>query len=456
VRSIIAPSDAAQLAAWQELLLPRMRRPALFKPAAICLGGGATRPVGQLPKGETRMNIHEYQAKELLEKFGVAVPLGIAALSVEEAVAAARQLPGPLYVVKAQIHAGGRGKGKFKELGPEAKGGVRLAHSLEEVEAHAREMLGNTLVTVQTGPTGKQVNRLYITDGVDIGKEFYLALLVDRATSRIAIVASTEGGMNIEEVAHDTPEKIHTITIDPATGLMPHHGRSVARALGLTGDLAKQATKVLGGLYETFVGTDASQIEINPLAICPSPEGDKLLVLDAKVGFDTNAEFRHKDLAALRDVTEEDPAEVEASEYDLAYIKLDGNIGCMVNGAGLAMATMDIIKLNGEFPANFLDVGGGASKEKVTAAFKIILKDPAVKGILVNIFGGIMRCDTIAEGIVAAAKDVNLSVPLVVRLEGTNVELGKEILANSGLPIVAANDLGDAARKIVAEVRRVA
>jgi succinyl-CoA synthetase beta subunit len=402
------------------------------------------------------MNIHEYQAKELLAKFGVAVPLGIAALSVEEAVAAARQLPGPLYVVKAQIHAGGRGKGKFKELAPEAKGGVRLAHSLEEVEAHAREMLGNTLVTIQTGPAGKQVNRLYITDGVDIGKEFYLALLVDRVTSRIAIVASTEGGMNIEDVAHETPEKIHTITIDPATGLMPHHGRSVAQALGLTGDLAKQAAKVLGGLYETFVGTDASQIEINPLAICPTPEGDRLLVLDAKVGFDSNAEFRHKDLAALRDVTEEDPAEVEASEYDLAYIKLDGNIGCMVNGAGLAMATMDIIKLNGEFPANFLDVGGGASKEKVTAAFKIILKDPAVKGILVNIFGGIMKCDIIANGIVEAAKEVNLSVPLVVRLEGTNVELGKEILANSGLPIVAANDLGDAAQKIVAEVRKVA
>jgi succinyl-CoA synthetase beta subunit len=455
-RSIIAASDAAQLAARQELLSPRWHSPALFKPAAICLGGGAPGPVGQLPKGETRMNIHEYQAKELLAKFGVAVPLGIAALSVEEAVAAARQLPGPLYVVKAQIHAGGRGKGKFKELAPEAKGGVRLAHSLEEVEAHAREMLGNTLVTIQTGPAGKQVNRLYITDGVDIGKEFYLALLVDRVTSRIAIVASTEGGMNIEDVAHETPEKIHTITIDPATGLMPHHGRAVASALGLTGDLAKQAAKVLGGLYETFVGTDASQIEINPLAICPSPEGDQLLVLDAKVGFDTNAEFRHKDLAALRDVTEEDPAEVEASEYDLAYIKLDGNIGCMVNGAGLAMATMDIIKLNGEFPANFLDVGGGASKEKVTAAFKIILKDPAVKGILVNIFGGIMKCDIIANGIVAAAKEVNLSVPLVVRLEGTNVELGKEILANSGLPIVAANDLGDAAQKIVAEVRKVA
>ena len=402
------------------------------------------------------MNIHEYQAKELLAKFGVAVPAGIAALSVEEAVAAAKQLPGPLYVVKAQIHAGGRGKGKFKELGPDAKGGVRLAKSLEEVEAHAREMLGNTLVTMQTGEAGKQVNRLYITDGVDIGKEFYLALLVDRATSRIAVVASTEGGMNIEDVAHETPEKIHTVTIDPATGLMPHHGRAVAKALGLSGDLAKQAQTILAGLYAAFLGTDAEQIEINPLAVCPTPEGDKLYVLDAKVGFDGNAMFRHKDLLELRDTTEEDPAELEASEFDLAYIKLDGNIGCMVNGAGLAMATMDIIKLNGEFPANFLDVGGGASKEKVTAAFKIILKDPAVKGILVNIFGGIMKCDIIADGIVAAAKEVNLSVPLVVRLEGTNVQQGKDILANSGLPIVPANDLGDAAKKIVAEVRKVA
>jgi succinyl-CoA synthetase beta subunit len=402
------------------------------------------------------MNIHEYQAKELLAKFGVATPKGIAALSVEEAVAAAKQLPGPLYVVKSQIHAGGRGKGKFKELSPDAKGGVRLAFNLDEVEAHAKEMLGNTLVTIQTGEAGKQVNRLYITDGADIKQEFYLALLVDRATSRIAVVASTEGGMNIEDVAHDTPEKIHTITIDPATGLMPHHGRSVAKTLGLTGDLAKQAQTVLAGLYAAFLGTDAEQIEINPLAVCKGADGDELLVLDAKVSFDGNAMFRHKDLAELRDLTEEDPAEIEASEYDLAYIKLDGNIGCMVNGAGLAMATMDIIKLNGEFPANFLDVGGGASKEKVTAAFKIILKDPAVKGILVNIFGGIMKCDIIADGIVAAAKEVNLSVPLVVRLEGTNVQQGKDILANSGLPIVSANDLGDAAEKIVAEVRKAA
>jgi succinyl-CoA synthetase beta subunit len=402
------------------------------------------------------MNIHEYQAKELLAKFGVAVPKGIAAMSVEEAVAAAKQLPGPLYVVKSQIHAGGRGKGKFKELGPDAKGGVRLAKTIEEVEAHAKDMLGNTLVTIQTGEAGKQVNRLYITDGADIKQEFYLALLVDRASSRIAVVASTEGGMDIETVAHDTPEKIHTITIDPATGIQPHHGRSVAAALGLEGDLAKQAAKVLGGLYAAFLGTDAEQIEINPLAVCEGANGDELLVLDAKVAFDGNAMFRHKDLAELRDLTEEDPAEVEASEYDLAYIKLDGNIGCMVNGAGLAMSTMDIIKLNGEFPANFLDVGGGASKEKVTAAFKIILKDPAVKGILVNIFGGIMKCDVIAEGVLAAVKEVGLQGPLVVRLEGTNVQEGKDILANSGLPIVAANDLGDAAQKIVAEVRKVA
>ena len=398
------------------------------------------------------MNIHEYQAKELLSKFGVAVPAGIPAMSVEEAVAAVGKLPGPLYVVKAQIHAGGRGKGKFKELGPDAKGGVRLARSEEEVRAAAQEMLGNTLVTIQTGPEGKEVNRLYVTDGVDIAKEFYLALLVDRATGRIAVVASTEGGMDIEEVAHSTPEKIHTITIDPATGLMPHHGRSVAAALELTGDLAKQAQRMLGKLYDAFLGTDASQIEINPLAVT---KDDKLLVLDAKVGFDSNAMFRHPDLAELRDLSEEDPMEIEASKHDLAYIKLDGNIGCMVNGAGLAMATMDIIKLNGAFPANFLDVGGGASKEKVTAAFKIILSDPAVQGILVNIFGGIMRCDIIAEGIVEAAREVHLAVPLVVRLEGTNVEQGKAILAESGLPIVPANDLGDAAKKIVEQVKEL-
>jgi succinyl-CoA synthetase beta subunit len=396
------------------------------------------------------MNIHEYQAKELLAKYGVPVPAGFAAMSVDEAVAAAKQLPGPLWVVKAQIHAGGRGKGKFKELGPDAKGGVRLAHSIDEVREHAGEMLGKTLVTVQTGPHGKQVQRLYVTDGVDIEKEYYLALLVDRESGRIAIVASTEGGMDIEAVAHDSPDKIETLTIDPATGLMPHHGRAVAAALGLTGDLAKQASKVVAKLYDAFLGTDASQIEINPLAITDKGE---LTVLDAKVGFDNNAEFRHPDLQQLRDLSEEEPMEIEASKYDLAYIKLDGNIGCMVNGAGLAMATMDIIKLNGAFPANFLDVGGGASKEKVTAAFKIILSDPAVEGILVNIFGGIMRCDIIAEGIVEAAREVDLKVPLVVRLEGTNVQQGKDILASSGLPIIAANDLGDAARKIVAAVK---
>jgi succinyl-CoA synthetase beta subunit len=399
------------------------------------------------------MNIHEYQAKELLAKFGVPVPAGYAAMTVEEAVEASKKLPGPLYVVKAQIHAGGRGKGKFKELPAEAKGGVRLAKTEDEVRHAATEMLGNTLVTIQTGDAGKQVNRLYVTDGVDIAKEFYLAVLVDRATGRVAFVVSTEGGMDIETVAHDTPEKIHTFAVDPATGFQPHHGRAVAHALGLTGDLAKQAQSLASKVYDAFLGTDASQIEINPLAMT---DDNKLMVLDAKVGFDGNAMFRHKDLAELRDETEEDPAELEASKYDLAYIKLDGDIGCMVNGAGLAMATMDIIKLNGMFPANFLDVGGGASKEKVTAAFKIILADPNVKGILVNIFGGIMKCDIIAEGIVAAAKEVNLSVPLVVRLEGTNVEKGKEILANSGLAIVPANDLGDAAQKIVAEVKKAA
>ena len=399
------------------------------------------------------MNIHEYQAKELLAKFGVGIPAGIPALTVEEAVAAAKQLPGPLYVVKAQIHAGGRGKGKFKELPADAKGGVRLAKSVEEVEAFAREMLGNTLVTIQTGEAGKQVNRLYVTDGVDIEKEYYLSMLVDRATGRIAIIASTEGGMDIEEVAHSTPEKITTITIDPAEGFQPHHGRAVAFGLKLTGDLNKQAQKLTKQLYEAFVALDCAMLEINPLV---ETKDGKLLVLDTKMSFDSNALYRHPDVMALRDETEEDPAEVEASKHDLAYIKLDGNIGCMVNGAGLAMATMDIIKLNGAFPANFLDVGGGASKEKVTEAFKIILSDPAVEGILVNIFGGIMKCDVIADGIVAAAKDVNLSVPLVVRLEGTNVQQGKDILANSGLPIVAANDLGDAAQKIVAEVKKAA
>jgi succinyl-CoA synthetase beta subunit len=399
------------------------------------------------------MNVHEYQAKELLKQHGIAVPDGHAAMSVEEAVEAAKKLPGPLYVVKAQIHAGGRGKGTFKELPEGSKGGVRLAKSVEDVEASAKEMLGNTLVTIQTGDEGKQVNRLYVTDGVDIAKEYYFSLLVDRASGQVAMVASTEGGMDIETVAHETPEKITTITIDPAQGFMPHHARSLAFGLDLEGDLNKQAQKLAKKLYDAFVATDSSMLEINPLV---ETEDGKLLVLDAKMSFDSNALFRHPDIEELRDETEEDPAEVEASEYDLAYIKLDGNIGCMVNGAGLAMATMDIIKLNGAFPANFLDVGGGATTEKVTAAFKIILKDPAVEGILVNIFGGIMKCDVIANGIVQAAKDVNLSVPLVVRLEGTNVAKGKEILENSGLPIVSADDLGDAAKKIVAEVKQAA
>ncbi len=399
------------------------------------------------------MNIHEYQAKELLAKYGIGIPTGYAALTVDEAVAGAGQLPGPLYVVKAQIHAGGRGKGKFKELGADAKGGVRLAKSIDDVRKDAGEMLGNTLVTVQTGDAGKQVNRLYITDGVDIAAEYYLSMLVDRKSGRVAMIVSTEGGMDIETVAHDTPERITTITIDPAQGFMPHHGRAVAFALKLTGDLNKQAAKLASQLYTAFMDLDCAMLEINPLV---ETNDGKLLVLDTKMSFDSNALYRHPDVEALRDETEEDPMEVEASKYDLAYIKLDGDIGCMVNGAGLAMATMDIIKLNGMFPANFLDVGGGASKEKVTAAFKIILSDPAVKGILVNIFGGIMKCDIIAEGIVAAAKEVNLSVPLVVRLEGTNVQQGKDILANSGLPIVSADNLGDAAEKIVTQVKQAA
>ncbi|MBU2339819.1 MAG: ADP-forming succinate--CoA ligase subunit beta, partial [Alphaproteobacteria bacterium] len=345
------------------------------------------------------MNIHEYQAKELLAKHGIAIPTGYAAMSVEEAVAAAKKLPGPLYVVKSQIHAGGRGKGKFTELPADAKGGVRLAHSIEDVEKDAAEMLGNTLVTIQTGDEGKQVNRLYVTDGVDIESEYYLSMLVDRASGQVAMIVSTEGGMDIEDVAHNTPEKIATITIDPAQGFMPHHGRAVAFALKLSGDLNKQAQKLAKQLYTAFIELDGEMLEINPLV---ETKDGNLLVLDTKMSFDGNALYRHPDVQALRDESEEDPAEVEASEYDLAYIKLDGTIGCMVNGAGLAMATMDIIKLNGAFPANFLDVGGGATTEKVTAAFKIILKDPAVEGILVNIFGGIMKCDVIANGIVQA------------------------------------------------------
>ncbi|MBH5321344.1 ADP-forming succinate--CoA ligase subunit beta [Aurantiacibacter sediminis] len=399
------------------------------------------------------MNIHEYQAKELLAKFDIGVPTGYPAISVAEAVEGAKKLPGPLYVVKAQIHAGGRGKGKFAELSADAKGGVRLAKSVDDVEADAKEMLGNTLVTVQTGDEGKQVNRLYVTDGVDIAKEYYLSMVVDRETSRVAMIVSTEGGMDIEDVAHNTPDKIATITIDPATGFMPHHGRAVAFALKLEGALAKEAQKLAKKLYKAFTTLDCDMLEINPLV---ETDGGELLVLDTKMSFDSNALYRHPDVEAMRDETEEDPMEVEAGKHDLAYIKLDGDIGCMVNGAGLAMATMDIIKLNGSFPANFLDVGGGATTEKVTAAFKIILSDPAVKGILVNIFGGIMRCDTIAEGIVIAAKEVELDVPLVVRLEGTNVQQGKDILANSGLPIIPADDLGDAAKKIVAEVKQAA
>jgi succinyl-CoA synthetase beta subunit len=399
------------------------------------------------------MNIHEYQAKELLAKYGIGIPAGHAALTVEEAVEGAKQLPGPLYVVKAQIHAGGRGKGKFKELGPDGKGGVRLSKSIEDVEANAKEMLGNTLVTIQTGDAGKQVNRLYVTDGVDIAQEYYLSMLVDRASGRVAMIVSTEGGMDIEEVAHSTPEKITTIAIDPAQGFMPHHGRAVAFALKLTGDLNKQAQKLARQLYTAFMDLDCEMLEINPLV---ETEDGNLLVLDTKMSFDGNALFRHKDVEALRDPSEEDPAELEAKKWDLSYVNLTGTIGCMVNGAGLAMATMDIIKYFGAEPANFLDVGGGATAERVTAAFKLITSDPALEGILVNIFGGIMKCDVIANGIVQAAKDVNLSVPLVVRLEGTNVAEGKAILDNSGLPIVSADDLGDAARKIVAEVKQAA
>ncbi|CAM5763877.1 ADP-forming succinate--CoA ligase subunit beta [Bosea minatitlanensis] len=397
------------------------------------------------------MNIHEYQGKAILKEFGAPVSAGFPALSVAEAVEAARKLPGPLYVVKSQIHAGGRGKGKFKELPADAKGGVRLAKSVEEVEAFAKEMLGNTLVTVQTGPAGKQVNRLYIEDGSDIEKEFYLSALVDRETSRIAFVVSTEGGMDIEAVAHDTPEKIKTFSVDPATGIMPHHGRTVAQALGLTGDLAKQAEKVLAQIYNAFVAKDMAMLEINPLIVTTQGQ---IKCLDAKVNFDSNALYRHPDVVALRDETEEDPKEIEASKYDLAYIALDGTIGCMVNGAGLAMATLDIIQLYGESPANFLDVGGGASEEKVTAAFKIITADPKVKGILVNIFGGIMKCDVIARGVIAAVKAVGLKVPLVVRLEGTNVEEGKTIIRESGLNVIPADDLDDAAQKIVAAVKK--
>jgi len=389
------------------------------------------------------MNIHEYQAKGLLAKYGVAVPRGQVAFSVDEATSAATELGGPVWVVKAQIHAGGRGKG----------GGVKVVKSMEEVTATAGDILGMQLVTHQTGPEGKEVKRIYVEEGCDIARELYLGVLVDRASSRITIIASTEGGMEIEEVAAKTPEKILKVIIDPATGLQPFHARKLAFGLGLEGNQVRSAVKFLTAMYRAFTELDASLVEINPLVV--TGEGE-LLALDAKMNFDSNALYRHPEVAELRDLDEEDPAEVEASEYDLNYIKLDGSIGCMVNGAGLAMATMDIIQLYGSSPANFLDVGGGATTEKVTAAFKIILSDPNVKGILVNIFGGIMRCDVIAEGIVAAAREVDLNVPLVVRLEGTNVDRGKSILADSGLPILSASDLADAAEKAVTAVKEAA
>ena len=397
------------------------------------------------------MNVHEYQAKQLLRQYGVPVAQGAPAFTVDEAVAAAQALPGPVWVVKAQIHAGGRGKGKFKEADAGDKGGVRLAKSIDEVKTSAEQMLGKTLVTIQTGPAGRAVKRLFVEEGCDIGRELYLSALVDRATSRISFIVSTEGGMDIEKVAHDTPDKIVTLSIDPASGYSQFHGRKIASALELKGDLVNECVKLIGSLYRMLVEKDMSLLEINPLVVT---KAGKLLCLDAKINFEDNALFRHKDVAELRDIGEEDPAEVEASKHDLNYVKLDGQIGCMVNGAGLAMATMDIIKLYGLEPANFLDVGGGASKEKVAAAFKIILSDANVKGILVNIFGGIMRCDIIAEGVVAAAKEMAIKVPLVVRLEGTNVELGKEILAKSGLKIVPADNLADAARKITDEVKK--
>jgi succinyl-CoA synthetase beta subunit len=396
------------------------------------------------------MNIHEYQAKAVLREFGAPLSKGKPAFTPDEAVAAASELGGSLWVVKSQIHAGGRGKGRFKEASAGEKGGVRLARSLDEVRIFAHEMLGATLVTVQTGPAGKQVNRIYIEEGAAIDKEFYLSALVDRVSARVAFVLSTEGGVNIEDVAHHTPEKIHSFSIDPATGAMPHHGRSAARALGLTGDLAKQAEKLIAGLYSAFIAKDMAMLEINPLIVTAAGQ---LKVLDAKVSFDDNSLYRHPDIVALRDESEEDAKEIEASKHELNYITLDGSIGCMVNGAGLAMATMDIIKLYGESPANFLDVGGGASKDRVTAAFKIITADPHVKGILINIFGGIMRCDVIAEGVIAAVREVGLQVPLVVRLEGTNVELGKKIIRESRLNVISADDLDDAAQKVVKAVQ---
>jgi succinyl-CoA synthetase beta subunit len=389
------------------------------------------------------MNIHEYQAKAVLRDFGVPVPRGVPAFSVDEAVNGARQLGGPVWVVKAQIHAGGRGKA----------GGVKVVKSIDDVQKEAARLLGSTLVTHQTGPQGKEVHRVYVEEGSAIDKEFYLSMLVDRGTGRVAIVVSTEGGMDIEKVAHDTPDKIVTISVDPVTNICPHHVRSVSKALGLAADLQKQMSPLLTQLHKAFVEKDMSLLEVNPLVVT---KDKKLICLDAKVGFDDNALFRHPEIAALRDVTEEDEKEIEASKYDLNYVALDGSIGCMVNGAGLAMATMDIIKLYGLEPANFLDVGGSATKDKVAAAFKIITSDPKVKGILVNIFGGIMKCDVIAEGVVAAVKEVGLQVPLVVRLEGTNVDLGKKIIAESGLNVVSGDDLDDAAQKIVAAVKKAA
>ncbi len=396
------------------------------------------------------MNIHEYQAKALLRSHGAPVADGRVVLKADEAKSAAGELDGPIWVVKAQIHAGGRGKGSFKEASAGAKGGVRLARSVEEAAEQAAAMLGRTLVTHQTGPEGKQVGRIYIEDGADIARELYLALLIDRKTSRVSFVCSTEGGMDIEEVAARTPEKILSFAVDPATGIQGFHGRRIAFALGLEGKQIKQCVDLVGKLYRLFVERDAEMVEINPLIVTKA--GD-LRCLDAKMGFDSNALYRQPDILALRDESEEDSKELAASKFDLSYIALDGEIGCMVNGAGLAMATMDIIKLYGAEPANFLDVGGGASKEKVMEAFKIITSDPNVKGILVNIFGGIMRCDIIAEGVIAAVKEVGLQVPLVVRLEGTNVEKGKEIIGNSGLNVIAADDLDDAAKKIVKAVR---
>ena len=396
------------------------------------------------------MNIHEYQAKALLRDHGAPVSDGRVVLRAEDAKTAAGQLDGPLWVVKAQIHAGGRGKGRFKEADAGDKGGVRLARSVEEAEAEAKKMLGRTLVTHQTGPVGKTVNRIYIEDGAGIERELYLALLVDRGSSRVSFVCSTEGGMDIEEVAAQTPEKILSFSVDPATGYQGFHGRRIAFMLGLEGKQIKQCVGLMGALYRLFIEKDMEMLEINPLIVTDA--GD-LKCLDAKMGFDGNAIYRHPDISELRDTTEEDPKELEASKYDLNYIALDGEIGCMVNGAGLAMATMDIIKLYGAEPANFLDVGGGATKEKVTEAFKIITSDPQVKGILVNIFGGIMRCDVIAEGVVAAVREGGLKVPLVVRLEGTKVDEGKKIINDSGLNVIAADNLKDGAEKIVKAVK---